>query len=1003
MNDNLATYAFLPWVRQGIATAVKTQDSLGQPSGVIERATVDVGVGVNNALQIDKTVDIVGPGDVIGINSRAIVKTEPRRLVADFEPNYLPYIEFYDEDFAWRYTPAAAAGNHRLRPWLFLAVLSQDEFERGTSSVLPFVRLKVSPANVLPNPEQTWAWAHVHVSRDITDENRNSVSTAVSELDELIRRNPDSASCRIMSPRKLQPNMRYVAFLIPTFETGRLVGMGQPTQGVDAMASAWGIGQTEFPVYYEWSFGTGSRGDFEYLVSLLESRTIDARVGIRDMDVQRPEFGLAGLADPGVLGLEGALRSPFTAPRPLTWPDAAAAEFSDNLKKIINLQADALEENPPQATANPLVSAPLYGRWHANITRLLGGSAGWVHELNEDPRLRVAAGMATSVVQKNQEQLMQRAWQQLGEIQRANTKIRFAQLGLAVNHSIFTQKIGRLSDASVINIAQPMLSRLKSTANTLQHGIAKSRLPDPGIKPAFRKLTRPRGVLLRKILPKPGAISSTVLSGLNSGALTAASPKSKPSGQISFNDASPTRRRPSAAISSTTPIGRATANRSRIVSRRAPVAADLVSENALNLSAITTVPPRDNFALSQPGSALSSLMSAGARDNDVATRFRTAVGRLHQRFYAGVQKPPVAQPAPLSGMRAQITDLVNPAITVPSRIRSIVQVRPSVRPTRESETISPIMAHPEYPDPMYAPLRDIDSEFLVPNLSLIPQNTIGLLQTNKRFIEAYMVGLNHEFGRELLWREYFTDQQGSYFRQFWDVSDAVNRNPQASAAAIEESLRDIKPLHQWPANSLLGTNENRDLATGTDDVNPRLVLIIRGDLLRRYPTAVVYAQKAKWEADEFGRQIRVLDESSPETNILEPMFKAEIEPDIRFLGFDLTIEDAKGVPHPRVNQPGWFFVIQERPGEPRFGLNLDDEDTPARPASWEGLAWGHLSNQPPDFIHLDQGPNTNAIVALPDAGVRWGSNAAEMAYLLYQTPVMVAYHAADMLRDIEQG
>ena len=32
-----------------------------------------------------------------------------------------------------------------------------------------------------------------------------------------------------------------------------------------------------------------------------------------------------------------------------------------------------------------------------------------------------------------------------------------------------------------------------------------------------------------------------------------------------------------------------------------------------------------------------------------------------------------------------------------------------------------------------------------------------------------MVGLNHEFARELLWREYPTDQRGSYFRQFWDV------------------------------------------------------------------------------------------------------------------------------------------------------------------------------------------------------------------------------------------
>ncbi len=39
-----------------------------------------------------------------------------------------------------------------------------------------------------------------------------------------------------------------------------------------------------------------------------------------------------------------------------------------------------------------------------------------------------------------------------------------------------------------------------------------------------------------------------------------------------------------------------------------------------------------------------------------------------------------------------------------------------------------------------------------------------LLRTNNRFIEAYLVGLNHEMGRELLWREYPTDQRGTYFR-----------------------------------------------------------------------------------------------------------------------------------------------------------------------------------------------------------------------------------------------
>ena len=109
----------------------------------------------------------------------------------------------------------------------------------------------------------------------------------------------------------------------------------------------------------------------------------------------------------------------------------------------------------------------------------------------------------------------------------------------------------------------------------------------------------------------------------------------------------------------------------------------------------------------------------------------------------------------------------------------------------------PVMAHPIFADPMYRPLRDLSSELLIPNLNLIPNNTITLLETNPRFIEAYMVGLNHEMARELLWREFPTDQRGSYFRQFWDVGEIVNRDPAKDAAALEEKLRDIQPLHLW--------------------------------------------------------------------------------------------------------------------------------------------------------------------------------------------------------------
>ncbi len=44
---------------------------------------------------------------------------------------------------------------------------------------------------------------------------------------------------------------------------------------------------------------------------------------------------------------------------------------------------------------------------------------------------------------------------------------------------------------------------------------------------------------------------------------------------------------------------------------------------------------------------------------------------------------------------------------------------------------------------MYEPLKD-RSAALLPSINLIEFSSITLLETNQPFIEAYMVGLNHE-------------------------------------------------------------------------------------------------------------------------------------------------------------------------------------------------------------------------------------------------------------------
>jgi hypothetical protein len=319
------------------------------------------------------------------------------------------------------------------------------------------------------------------------------------------------------------------------------------------------------------------------------------------------------------------------------------------------------------------------------------------------------------------------------------------------------------------------------------------------------------------------------------------------------------------------------------------------------------------------------------------------------------------------------------------------------------------MNYPDIKDAMYAPLESISSEYFIPNLKLVPDNTISLLKTNQPFIESYLAGLNHEFARELLWREYPTDQRGSYFRQFWDVSSYVDREPR-EPKVLAEYLKDIPPLHQWPANSALGSHNHRE-AQGDQS---QVVLLIRGNLLKRYPNTFIYAQKAVWSQVQRANRLVLSDEtgelfaSQPQSTALRfPLYKARVAPDIYFIGFDLTLDEARG--HPDLNETaaaravvgdslGWFFVLQEAVGEPRFGLDSQAWIEPS-PLSWDNLAWVNIDLNGGQAVDISK-PFVSPPAGANPEGIQWGSNAADMAYIFYQEPVMIAVHGRNMLKNL---
>jgi len=337
----IAQYQFHSWTRKGISTTITEPDDLGSASSTTkERAAISLALSLNTT-GLTKNFQLIGPGDIVGLNPDMIVRTSPLNWITNFEPNYLALAEFYDEDFLWRYTPAAPAGE-KLRPWLFLLLLKDEEFER-TNRATPLPSLTIKTPDAFPPANETWLWAHVHNDMNIPAGQLSDFAQFVDALNTNVNTDPDQLYCRLLSPRKLDMNTGYHAFLIPSFETGRLAGTGAAQTDIDAVnaqAASWSNAGAngEMPVYYEWYFRTGVNEDFESLAKKLKPQPMDPKIGIRDMDASAPGFVKADGTvpfpgtSPAILGLEGALKSPTTVST--TFPDPVTAnDFQVELQK----------------------------------------------------------------------------------------------------------------------------------------------------------------------------------------------------------------------------------------------------------------------------------------------------------------------------------------------------------------------------------------------------------------------------------------------------------------------------------------------------------------------------------------------------------------------------------------------------------------------------------------------------------------------------------------------
>jgi hypothetical protein len=1054
MTTSLSRYHFLAWTRRGIEADLNSKDTGGQLDA---RATLGVQVrlaanGVTAASQPSvMNVQLYGPGDIIGIDVRHVVRTEPREFTTNFEPNYLCAIDFDAADFPWLFTPAAPNGD-KLRPWLALIALKDDEFVPPAHAPNPLPVIQVLKASTLPDLADSWNWAHTQVGGD-------------TPLADAISSTPGAVISRLICPRRLDPETSYTAFLVPAFDVGAQAGMGQTVASGAKANPAWDTraeAPLSLPVYYKFQFHTSDAGDFESLVRALTPRVLPITVGQRPMDVSQPGMGIPSAGTP--LGLEGALAAVGVTPTP--WVDPPKTAFQSAVETFIDQPAAMTDDPANPAPNDPVVAAPIYGRWLAAVQSVDRSAAGWVNELNLDPRNRSAAGMGTEVVQTNSTQLMASAWLQVEGILKANQTLRQAQLARATLQQIQRTRLSPVQPPTLVTVTAPLHARLLASPTTILATVRASRVPARMLSPTFRRLTRPR----RRLGETPNT-RTPMLTRVNSGELVFAPPPTPPNGLVSIDQVTgqvaaslptpaPVTTPPSwwiwflaalmlvslllallavalglslvalavLAIAVALALGVWSTFPTTTAS---PLPAGL-TVGGMTPGTVAAVPPLPGFQVNPSGVAPAAGPAPGSGpDTPAAIAFRSATSDLFGYVVQQPVDPPQAPPLDLAALQSTLLARLDPVSTVARRIQAQISFASSFQ-WKFTDPLEPIMAAPVFPQPMYVPLRDYSEQYVLPGAELVPANTLGLLAANHGFIEAYMTGLNHEMGRQLLWYGYPTDQRGSCFRQFWDVSAYVPQPGDPNdPAALAELLKDIPPINTWPTPTSLGEHPNRP-----NMVVDNVVLLIRGELLKRYPNAIIYAGKAKkvasTAADPNGRVLDPTDERYP-------IFRGTLKDDMTFLGFNLSVADAYG--GTPASPEGFFFVFQQQPSEPRFGL----EPSEAAPTTthWADLAWTNfelsttqtspvfklpdlgntargalLNNTPrrlasqvfrfvldsytlPDFLKPGVQPQRTAIVSdasnPEDADNRWGQNSAQTAYVLLRMPFRILIHADMML------
>ena len=277
----------------------------------------------------------------------------------------------------------------------------------------------------------------------------------------------------------------------------------------------------------------------------------------------------------------------------------------------------------------------------------------------------------------------------------------------------------------------------------------------------------------------------------------------------------------------------------------------------------------------------------------------------HKTYFLPFIIPLVFQPA----VSQTISERLRPDLAIAKKVRA--RLPEAVVPSAPTDDVGLLRVAPDFPEPMFDALAAQSLDLIMPGLDKFPLNRCGLFESNQTFIEAYMVGLNHEMAREMLWREFPADLRQTFFRQFWDKRDT----PATGLSTAAGSLKDIRPIAEWGKPTPFGDASHRVGASAN-----LVFFVLRGDLLRKYPEhgGVHAACHSQTRAAEYRTK-----RSRSKCRSCPPAWRRTSS------SWASTFRKADAIGN--AQKAGWYVGLQERPGDIHFGLDQSGATSPTGP------------------------------------------------------------------------